>query len=162
MLKAKKILEEILKYISGFLLFVVAAALFAQTIVRFCFHYSIFWADELAKYSMIWGAFLCAAVGVAGREHTTLDFVMTKVSGVPRRIVAVLLDVVYMVFSCLLFYFSFSNVKLGMMQVTPGLGIPMGYVYVALTVSMVCMFFFLVFNLVEDIKALGKREEAAD
>lgn len=54
------------------------------------------------------------------------------------------------------------TVKLGMKAVSAGLGIRMGYVYLALTVTMAFMVFFLIYNIADDIKIMrGAEKEAA-
>lgn len=73
-----------------------------------------------------------------------------------------MLDLVYTTFCAAAFYFSLSNVKLGMKAVSAGLGIRMGYVYLALTVTMAFMVFFLIYNIADDIKIMrGAEKEAA-
>ena len=101
---------------------------------------------------MIWGALLCAAVGVSERSHTALDFAVRMLPPKARQAVAVLLDVVYMIFSVAMCYYSLANIRLGMKSASPGLGLPMGFVYLALPVSMACMLLFLALNLAEDVR----------
>ena len=152
MLKLRDAMKTALTWIGGFSLILVAAVLFAQTVARYCFHYSFYWADELARFSMIWGALLCAAVGVSERSHTALDFAVRMLPPKARQAVAVLLDVVYMIFSVAMCYYSLANIRLGMKSASPGLGLPMGFVYLALPVSMACMLLFLALNLAEDVR----------
>ena len=154
MQQLQKGLKTVILAIGGTAMVLVSVVLFAQTVARYLFHYSFYWADELARYSMIWGALLCAAVGVAERTHTQLDFLQGKLPERVRRIVAVLLDLLFILFCAAMFYYSFRTVRIGMMQTSPGLGIKQGFVYLALPVSMVCMIFFLSLNLAEDAKKL--------
>lgn len=159
MIKAREIIKKILLSIGGLSMILVAVVLFAQTVARYCFHYSFFWADELCRYSMIWGAQLCAAVGVSERAHTSLDFIISKVKPRIKSCIFTVLDVLYIVFSAALFYYSFANIKLGMKSLSPGLGMPTGYVYMALTVSMFLTVFFLCFNVIDDIKSIIRPKE---
>ncbi len=49
-----------------------------------------------------------------------------------------------------------------MKAVSVGLGIRMGYVYLALTVTMAFMVFFFIYNIADDIKIMrGAEKEAA-
>lgn len=157
MLKLRDTVKAVLQYIGCICLILVSVVLFAQTAARYLFHYSFFWADELAKYSVIWGALLCSAAGLSDRAHTALDFVFSKLPIKLQNILRLVLDLVYTAF-----YFSLSNVKLGMKAVSAGLGIRMGYVYLALTVTMAFMVFFLIYNIADDIKIMrGAEKEAA-
>ena len=159
MLEARDAMKRFILAFGAVCLILTSVLMFAQTAARYIFQYSFYWSDELARYAIIWGAQLCAAVGVSERTHTALDFLVSKLPSVVHSIVNLLLDVLYMVFSAALFYYSFSNISLGMKSVSAGLGLPMGYVYAALTVSMVCTIIFLLFNIAEDIKLLTKPKD---
>lgn len=162
MFKLRDTVKAALQYIGCICLILVSVVLFAQTAARYLFHYSFFWADELAKYSVIWGALLCSAAGLSDRAHTALDFVFSKLPIKLQNILRLVLDLVYTAFCAAAFYFSLSNVKLGMKAVSAGLGIRMGYVYLALTVTMAFMVFFLIYNIADDIKIMrGAEKEAA-
>ena len=159
MQKIQKVIKNVILAIGGTALVVVAVVLFAQTAARYLFHYSFYWADELAKYSMIWGALLCASVGISERTHTQLDFLRSKLPETARKVVVLLLDVLFFVFAAALFNYNFRTIRIGMMQTSPGLGIRVGYVYMALSVSMVLMMLFLIPNILEDCKSLFKAGE---
>ncbi len=159
MLKARDAMKKIILAFGAACLILTSVLMFSQTAARYIFHYSFYWSDELARYSIIWGAQLCAAVGVSERTHTALDFLVGKLPELIHSVVNLLLDILYTVFSAALFYYSLSNIRLGMKSVSAGLNLPMGYVYAALTVSMVCTVIFLLFNIAEDIRMLSKGKE---
>lgn len=157
--KARSILKKTILCLGGAALVLISVLLFAQTVARYLFHYSFFWAEELCKYSIIWGVLLCAAVGVAERSHTQLDFLQSKLPDKVRKVVILVLDVIYFCFAGALAYYNQTNVKLGMKQISPGLKIRLGYVYLALTVSMIVMMIFLCFNIAEDIQKIKASEK---
>ena len=45
----------------------------AQIAGRFLFGYSIFWSDELARFLLVWSAFLGMSVGVRRGAHPAVD-----------------------------------------------------------------------------------------
>ncbi len=159
MQKIQKVLKNVILAIGGTALVLVAVVLFMQTAARYLFHYSFYWADELSRYSMIWGALLCAAVGISERTHTQLDFLRGKLPPRVRQAIVTLLDLLFFVFAGTMFYYNFRTIRIGMMQRSPGLGIRVGYVYLALSVSMMLMMLFLIPNILDDCKALFKAEE---
>jgi len=159
MYKARSILKKTILCLGGAALVLVSVLLFAQTVARYLFHYSFFWAEELCKYSIIWGVLLCASVGVSERSHTQLDFLQSKLPDTLRKIVVLVLDLIYFCFAAALVYYNQTNIRLGMKQVSPGLQIRLGYVYLALTVSMIVMMIFLCFNIAEDIQKLKASEK---
>lgn len=159
MYKARSILKKTILCLGGAALVLVSVLLFAQTVARYLFHYSFFWVEELCKYSIIWGVLLCASVGVSERSHTQLDFLQSKLPDTLRKIVVLVLDLIYFCFAAALAYYNQTNIRLGMKQVSPGLQIRLGYVYLALTVSMIVMMIFLCFNIAEDIQKLKASEK---
>lgn len=162
MQKIKELLKKMILCIGGASIVLISVVLFMQTAARYIFSYSFYWAEEVCKYSIIWGALLCAAVGVSERSHTQLDFLRGKLPDKLRKIVVLVLDVIYFAFAAALAYYNKANIKLGMKQVSAGLKLRLGYVYLALTVSMVVMMFFLCFNIAEDVKSIRASEKEAE
>lgn len=161
MQKFRETLREILLYIGAFSMVLVSLLLFMQTVGRYIFNISFVWADELARYSIIWGALLCAAVGVGDKSHTALDFIYQKFPEKVKEIISIILNLLYCVFSVAIANATRANIKLGMKSVSPGLGIHVAYVYLALTVSMLLILVFLIMNITEDIKRIAGEKGGA-
>ena len=143
---------------------VMATILFVQVIARYLFGKSIYWAEELAVYSMIWGCFLSAAVGVAEKSHTRIAFFINLFPKAVVKVATVLVEAACAAFSVLLAYHSLSVVEITMKAVSAGLRIPMGVVYVSVTVSAALMALFCLMNIVEELRGFarpGERGEAA-
>lgn len=113
MLKVRDAMKRFILAFGAVCLILTSVLMFAQTAARYIFHYSFYWSDELARYAIIWGAQLCAAVGVSERTHTALDFLASKLPSIVHSIVNLLLDVLYMFFFC-------CPVLLQLLQYQPG------------------------------------------
>ncbi len=76
----KKILdfiEKLLLFVLGLLMTAMVAVIFMQVVLRYSFHSATNWADEFARYCMIWVVFLACPVGYRRHSHIRID-VLTR------------------------------------------------------------------------------------
>ncbi len=80
--KVNRILEKVMA------VFIAAMALIliANVITRYVFSYSLTWSAELARYCMVWAAFLGIAVLVNRNQHLAVDLLDKALAEVPRRV----------------------------------------------------------------------------
>jgi TRAP-type C4-dicarboxylate transport system permease small subunit len=122
-----------------------------QVFERYVLHYTPPWSEELAVYSMIWFGVLGIAIGVRTKSHMSLHFFADKL---PYRIQSILELVKYLLILAylgVLIYEGINMVQLTMAQKSPAMGIPVGFVYLALPVSAVLMVIFTLESLVQFI-----------
>jgi TRAP-type C4-dicarboxylate transport system permease small subunit len=137
----------LLKFIESFIFVVFSAMVvivFAQVIFRYVFEFSLSWGSEFSQYGMVWLCFLGAALATRDRDHTRVDFFINLL---PRRfypIVNVLVNLIIIAFILYLSYSSIPITKAFMKDITPGLGIPYGYVSLALPVGGLLMVIYLI------------------
>lgn len=106
------------------------------------------WTDELATFLMIWVGMLGASVALNRGAHLGIDYFVLKLSPKKGLCVALFVFAVVAVFSLLVLVIGgiqLVSTTLSTGQVSPALGLKMGYVYLALPISG----FFLVFYSVE-------------
>ncbi len=130
-----------LKGIIAFLFAALVVAAFYQVVSRYVFGITPAWTEEAARYLAIWVVLLTAALAIEAKAHISVDLIP---NALPRRVRLVLLSFSWLcvlVFLIVLVQQSFNLVLLARGQVTPGLGIPMVYVYTILPVSGICMLF---------------------
>ena len=95
------------------------------------------WAEELARYAIVWITFVGASVCVYKGAHIGVDVIMNVLSEKPKKILSIILAVFSLIFSVVFTYFSFKitmNVQ-GTNQVSSTMGIPMYLVYAAMPVG---------------------------
>ena len=136
-------LERIIELLLAVLFSIMTIALGIQVTARYIFGASLFWAEELARYSMVWLVFLGAVVAVYRNAHTRLDFAIAKL---PPRIL--LFVEVFTLLLCAAFmgtiaYQGYIVLKVAMLSKSTALGLPMGYVYGAILVSGTLMTIYL-------------------
>ena len=121
------------------------------------------WTEELAIYLLVWIALLGAPVAYAEKAHLGVDYLVSKMDPVAQRVAAVAVELIVGCFA------GFALVHGGWLLVTktlatgqlsPALGIPMGYVYAATPISGAFFLLFVVGNLVRVVRGKAGEVEA--
>lgn len=96
------------------------------------------WTEEVATFLLIWVAFLGAAVAFSRDEHLGLDYFVKKLDKEAQWLLALIVQSLVIAFTTAVMIFGgyvlvSETLKAG--QVTPALGLRMGYVYLAVPLS---------------------------
>ncbi len=131
----KRLYKYLLSFLTGSSLFVVFAVVFASSLSRYLFNAPIQWAEEAAKYAMIYGTMfgmvLCYLEGIHIRFTFLEDIVPPKI----RNILHFVSDIVALVSGAILCYSGYLfMMKRGGIQ-APGTGIDMYYFQVAMVIG---------------------------
>lgn len=147
-------LNRLAEWVMAVLLAVLTLLVGAQIAGRFLFSYSIFWSDELARFLLVWAAFLGMSVGVRRGSHPAVDSLVRALpSGAARA-------TFWAAVACSLLFFAVMVghgallVQGTWLQRSPSLGLRMGLPYLAVPVAGVLMGLHTI--------ALALRGEAAD
>jgi TRAP-type transport system small permease protein len=145
-------LEQVLSVV---LLAVVFVTMAAQVVARYAFGSPFTWSEELARFAMIWLAFISAAHVMAQGQHITVDLISARLSRRGRLGVecfssaAVLLSCLLLIVGGFPFVWRVAPVS------SPALEIPMSWWYGAATVGLGLMALHTLLNLLESIR-LGR------
>lgn len=126
-----------------------------QVFTRYVLRDPSSWTEELATMLLIWVSLLGASVGFIRKSHLGVDYFVNKLNDKPRTIVEMIVYLLITLFSAsILMYGGYKIVSLTLVnrQLSPALGIEMGYVYLALPIS---GFFILVFSIETVIEKIG-------
>jgi TRAP-type C4-dicarboxylate transport system permease small subunit len=119
------------------------------------------WTEELATFLLIWVALLGSAVALNRGAHLGIDYFVNKLSARKRLFTEVA------VFFCIALFalcamviggagLVIETLELG--QISPSLGIEMGYVYLALPISGLFLVLYSVIGFVERMIELFRHE----
>lgn len=113
-----------------------------QVFTRFVLSNPSSYTEELARYLLIWIGLIGAAYASGRQLHLAIDLFPRRLVGARKRLVQVAIRVVVLVFA--LGVLTLGGTKLVMLtlslgQTSAALGIPMGWVYLALPLSGVLM-----------------------
>lgn len=83
---------------------------------RYVFELPVTWAEELARYLMIWAALLAVSCGVARREHVAVTALLHRIPIRIRRWFDVAIDALAFAFFAFLGYFGIGMTQQGASQ----------------------------------------------
>jgi TRAP-type C4-dicarboxylate transport system permease small subunit len=108
------------------------------------FNGSLFWVDELSRFSTIWMVMLGSAVALEEGAHVAIEFLPASLPPRLKRLIEALARVLSALCMAILTWYGLELALFTMRQISPSLGIPMGYVYLAIPVSSAIMLVQLV------------------
>ncbi|MCC8190294.1 MAG: TRAP transporter small permease [Planctomycetes bacterium] len=137
MRKTLGVLQKIENLILATAFIVMTLSAFAQVVNRNFIGAGISWFEELARYCMVYMALLGTEIGLRDGTQIAITAVVDRFRGVPRRVVDIFGRLVIVVFSAVVFYFSFELLEKQWKfpQISPGLGLPMYVPYFALPLT---------------------------
>jgi TRAP-type C4-dicarboxylate transport system permease small subunit len=152
--------------VGGFLIFLMVVMVLDvtwQVFTRFILNNPSSFTEELAGFLLIWIGILGASYAFYTRSHLGIDLLTFRLKGAKRRAVDVLVNAI-------VFLFAVSVMGLGglrlvlltltLEQISPSVGIPMGYVYTVIPLSGGLIALYALGFLWESIKSVNPTPEA--
>ncbi|WP_320008010.1 TRAP transporter small permease [Maridesulfovibrio sp.] len=95
------------------------------------------WIDEATRLLMVWAVFLALGLALERGRQVAVTTLFEKMPDLPRKAVSILINLTGTVFSCYLVWLGITLVKFVMRtgQLSPTLGLPMYWLYIAPTVG---------------------------
>lgn len=95
------------------------------------------WIDEATRLLMVWAVFLALGLALERGRQVAVTTLLEKMPELPRKIVGFIINLTGIIFSCYLAWLGVALVKFVMRtgQISPTLGMPMYWLYVAPTVG---------------------------
>lgn len=110
------------------------------------------WTEELAIFLLIWVSLLGASVAYASKSHLGVDYFVGKLDSQAQRLTELLVHLIVIAFAASAFIaggWALVSKTLAAGQVSPALGIKMGYVYLAVPITGVFFLLFAAENIAE-------------
>ncbi|WP_437492309.1 TRAP transporter small permease [Sorangium sp. So ce1014] len=110
------------------------------------------WTEELAVYLLVWISLLGAGLAYGEKAHLGVDYFVGKMDPAAQRVAAIAIELLVASFAGFaLAYGGFTLVSktLEARQVSPALGLQVGYAYLAVPISGIFFLTFCIENLVE-------------
>ena len=126
---------EALGQLGGIILALMAGAVFLQVVLRFLGQVGVDGLEEIPRYLFVWLVMIGSAAAMYRAEHTTLDYFIDKLSPRARALVVAFTNAVGIALFLYLIKLSFVLVPNAQYQVSPGLELPLGYVFLAIPVG---------------------------
>jgi TRAP-type C4-dicarboxylate transport system permease small subunit len=129
----------------------------SQIFYRFILGDGIVWAEEIAKFMMVWMALLGAAVVFYEKGHIAITFCISGCRSL--RYIQMFHYLLSAVLFFLLIYYGISYAEFGLMSISPASGITRFWPYLAIPVGGGVLFIQSVIRIIQ--LAMGYSEEAA-
>jgi TRAP-type C4-dicarboxylate transport system permease small subunit len=128
---------------------------------RYVFELPVTWAEELARYLMIWAALLAVSCGVARREHVAVTALLHRFPIHIRRWFDVAIDALAFAFFAFLAYFGIGMTEQGATQFATIFDMTMMIPFAAVPVSSALVCLQLVLMGIRDFTVAGLPAEFA-
>jgi len=153
-----KILEKVLTVLMAVIVIDVTWQIFTRFVLRDPSSFS----EELAGFLLIWIGLLGASYALYTRAHLGIDILTHNLTDLKRKISEITIYVIVSIFA--FFVLVFGGLKLVILtftlnQISPALGIAMGYVYVVLPLTGLLMIYY---SIVFILKAMRGEDYMAD
>nr|WP_206699262.1 TRAP transporter small permease [Brevibacillus agri] len=117
------------------LLAVMVVAVFLQVLFRFFLDQPLAWTEELARYLLIWITFLGSAYAMAIKAHIGTEYIQKHLSPFMNKVVLIVAALCSLFFFLVMVQQGYLLSARSMVQKSPTLLIPMGYVYMVIPIS---------------------------
>lgn len=124
-----------LGHIGGLILAVMAGAVFLQVVLRFLGRTGIDGLEEVPRYLFVWLVMIGGAAAMWRNEHTILDYFLNLLRPRVRALIIVFTNAVSIILFAYLIKLSFTLVPNAQLQTSPGLQLPLGYVFAAIPIG---------------------------
>ena len=134
-------LDNIEEYILLVLFPLMVIVVFVATCVRYLTVMSLPWAEEVARYSMVWIAYVGASLGIKRNSHLGVEAVLLLLPKGSRIFFDYFRYLMIILFNVLIAYYAFQIIQsqISTEQVSPSLRIPIWFAYGAIPVGSVLM-----------------------
>ena len=123
---------------------------FFQVANRYLLNSSLSWSEEFQKFAHIWLICLTIPVAYKNSAHLGMDIIYRKLSARYQFLFNQLVNILWLFFGALMSVYSMKLIMVAMGQMSPGLGISMGWVYSGLFIGNVYLIITAVQKLLEN------------
>lgn len=118
-------------------LILVIITTFLQVLSRYALESSFPWTEEGARYAFIWMSMMGASLAVRHGSNAAIDILDGVFKGISKRIWKTVLFLAMIGAAVIIFPYGIQMVGNMMIRSSAALGIPMGYVYLAIPIGCV-------------------------
>ena len=140
-----KVITRILEIVLIGLMAIIVLDVSWQIFTRFILQDPSSYTEELAGFLLIWIGLLGASYALYTKAHLGIDILMTKVKGVQKRMLEILIYTIVLLFAFfvpVIGGIKLVNITFSLNQISAAMGIPMGYVYLVLPLTGVLMMYY--------------------
>ena len=159
--KISDVVNTIVEYVVAILMGLMTIVVFVQVLFRI-FSGSLPWSEEAARYMMIYLVYLGASVGVKYGNHIAVEFIATILPKKGQDVLEVIVDLLSLFCFGVIIVYGMKIVDVTMMQRSPAMQLPMGYIYFSLVLGGALMFLQGLIDMIKTIARIAGKEGAGE
>lgn len=165
MMRIVNMVDRALRALVALCLMALTGLVIFQVISRYVVGSVPLFAEETARFAMIWMAMMAAALGVRDGANIRIDLLPAAVgnlSPVARRCLEAALETVSLTVFLVLAWYGLDAMLFADGQASPGIGIPLSYPYAVMPVAFCCAAVFSLLRVVHGTQQPSTEPEQAD
>lgn len=116
---------------------VMVGVTFLQVVCRYLLSFSLPWADELARFCLVWMVFVGMVSALVRGQHVTVDLLLDRYRGRVQRWMLNVIDLACAALFVVLLQGGVQLMELTATQTTSGMNLPKPVVYAAVPIGAV-------------------------
>lgn len=152
--KISRYLAMICEWFIGILMIIMTAVVMIGVVYRYVLGSGLPWTEELARYVMIWMCFLAASVLIREDGHIGITVLRDHLPGRWKPLLHILSDMAVISFLVLWFEISLDSYEIIKYDISPGVNISLGWVFISQPICAFLMFIQTVILLVKHVREL--------
>lgn len=147
------ITQKITKVLEIFLILLMSAIVIDvtwQVVTRFILQDPSSFTEELVGFLLIWIGLLGASYAIYTKAHLGIDILARKIDVNARKKLDVVIYSIVILFSFFILVvggWRLVNITFTLNQISPSMGLPMGYVYIVLPLTGVLIIYYSIFHI---------------
>lgn len=133
----------------------MSVVVFTNVSLRYLTNFSITWAEEVARYCMIWMTFLGAGLALRYGGHVAITNLQDMLTGRAAMALRAAIMLVILVFCAIMVWIGYDYMQRMRFQLTPATRVPFSYIYAAIPAG----FALLIVHLLLVLKSFVTRGE---
>lgn len=146
------------KWLLVVLLAAMAIIVFTNVSLRYLTNFSLIWAEEVARYLMIWMTFLGAGLALRVGGHVAISNFQEMFPTTLQRVLRLFIMCLLLSFFVIMIWMGIEYIQRARYQMTPATRISFGYIYMAMPIG----FSFLIIHLLLIAKAFVMENRFSD
>lgn len=153
-----KMLDILARRLTQICVAIMTIAVVMQVFWRYFLGDPLIWAEELARYALVWMTFIGAAVALRSGQLACMDLIVTRFPPGVQRWINAFVALVNCVLLAFLFYCSINLVGMPSVvaQKSPAMRVQMSYVYLALPIGLGLLLLQTFFQMVTGVCRKGE------
>ena len=138
--------------------------IFIQVIMRYVFHHSLAWSEELVRYMYVWETWIGVSYAAHRGSHLRITMIRDKLPPKAKQAVEILVMIIWIGFAVFVFSQGCRAIetitRFG--QKSSALRIPMQWCYLSIPVGMIMMTIRLIENAIKSFLKKDKAEKEVE